>query len=70
MLAKAERTEDLAAVGDHVPLIPLIESAAGFDRLRVIASAPNVQRLAFGAIDFQLDLSMRAGYDELIYFRS
>ena len=70
MLAKAERTEDLAAVGDHVPLIPLIESAAGFDRVRAIAAAPGVQHLAFGAIDFQLDLSMRAGYDELVFFRS
>ena len=70
MLAKAERVEDLAAVGDHVPLIPLIESATGFDRLRAIAAAPGVQRLAFGAIDFQLDLNMRAGYDELIFFRS
>ena len=29
-----------------------------------------MQRLAFGAIDFQLDLAMRAGFDELIFFRS
>ena len=70
MLAKAERVEDLVAIGDGVPLIPLIESAAGFDALRAIATAPNVQRLAFGAIDFQLDLNMRAGFDELIFFRS
>jgi citrate lyase subunit beta/citryl-CoA lyase len=31
---------------------------------------PGVQRLAFGAIDFQLDLNMRAGFDELSFFRS
>ena len=70
MLAKAERVQDLAAIGTTMPLIPLIESAAGFDALRAIAAAPNVQRLAFGAIDFQLDLGMRAGFDELIFFRS
>jgi citrate lyase subunit beta / citryl-CoA lyase len=70
MLAKTERAEDLAALGARTPLIPLIESAAGFDAVRAIAAAPNVQRLAFGAIDLQLDLNMRAGFDELMVFRS
>jgi len=70
MLAKAERAEDIAAIGGLAPIVPLIESAAGFDNLRAIASAPNVQRLAFGAIDLQLDLGMRAGFDDLIFFRS
>ena len=70
MLAKSERVEDLAAIGHGLPLIPLIESALGFDTLRVIAMAPNVQRLAFGAIDFQLDLDMRASFEELLFFRS
>jgi citrate lyase subunit beta/citryl-CoA lyase len=70
MLAKAERVEDIVALAALAPIIPLIESAAGFGELRAIASAPNVQRLAFGAIDFQLDLVMRAGFDELIFFRS
>ena len=70
MVAKAERAEALAALALGVPLMPLIESAAGFDQLRAIASVAGVQRLAFGAIDFQLDLNMRANFDELIYFRS
>ena len=73
MLAKTERLEDLAAVRRVVPsiaLIPLVESAAGFDNLRAIAAAPGVQRLAFGAIDFQLDMNMRATFDELVFFRS
>ena len=70
MLAKAERVEDLAALGAATAILPLIESAAGFDNLRAIAAAPNVQRLAFGAIDFQLDLDMRASFDELVFFRS
>ncbi len=70
MLAKAERVDDLIAIGALAPIVPLIESAAGFDNLRALASAPNVQRLAFGAIDFQLDLAMRATFDELLFFRS
>ena len=73
MLAKSERAEDLAAVRQTVPasaLIPLVESAAGIDNLRAIAGAPGVQRLAFGAIDFQLDMNMQATFDELVFFRS
>ena len=70
MVAKAERAEVLAALDLGVPLLPLIESAAGFDRLREMAAVPGVQRLAFGAIDFQLDMNMRATFDELIHFRS
>ena len=70
MLAKAERVADVAAVGALAPVVPLIESAAGFDQLRALAAAPNVQRLAFGAIDFQLDMAMQADFDELVFFRS
>lgn len=70
MLAQAERAELLAALGPGVPLLPMIESAAGFDQLRVIAAVPGVQRLAFGAINLQHDLSMQAGFDDLIFFRS
>ena len=70
MVAKVERADALATLGLSVPLLPLIESAAGFDQLRAIAAVPGVQRLAFGAIDFQLDLNMHAEFDELIFFRS
>ena len=70
MLAKSERAADVALLGAAVPVIPLIESAAGFEHLRAIAAAPGVQRLAFGAIDFQLDLNMRATFGELLHFRS
>jgi citrate lyase subunit beta / citryl-CoA lyase len=70
MVAKAERADVLASLALGVPLVPLIESAAGFDQLRAIAAVPGVQRLAFGAIDLQLDMNMRATFDELIHFRS
>ena len=79
MLPKAERVADLDAVRHAAPgraLIPLIETAEGFDQLRALAGATGVQRLAFGSIDFQLDLgiSISAG-DEgdgtaLLFFRS
>lgn len=73
MLPKAESAAQLAAVqaaGARMQL-PLIESAAGFAALNEIARTPGVQRLAFGSIDFQLDLGMRdALEDELLYFRS
>ena len=70
MLAKTERVEDLAAFGNDATVIALIESALGFENLRAIAHSPKVRRLAFGAIDFQLDMGMRATFDELLCFRS
>ena len=73
MLPKAERAADIAALLDAgaASVIPLIESAAGMAALTAIAGAPGVQRLAFGSIDFQVDLGMRdALEDELLFFRS
>ena len=73
MVSKTERAEDLARVRAAAPnaaLLPLIETAAGLDRLREIASAPGVQRLVFGSIDPQLDLGIEGDCDELLLFRS
>lgn len=61
MLAKCEAADALARVRAAAPeaaLLPLVETAAGIDRLREIALAPGVQRLAFGAIDLALDLGV------------
>ena len=76
MLPKAERVADLEAVQRAAPgrpLIPLIETAEGFDHLRALAGAAGVQRLAFGSIDFQLDLGIQAGDGSdgtaLLFFR-
>ena len=58
MLPKAGQGDDLAALRRALPATPviaLVETAEGFDRLREIARAPGVVRLAFGTIDFQLD---------------
>ena len=70
MLSKAERVEDLARLDGTAPLLPLIESALGFDNLRAICSAPGVHRLCFGSIDFQHDLGIPGEGDALLYFRS
>ena len=75
MLPKAERADELAAVaaaaagGQGAPaLLPLIETAAGFAGALALAQAPRVERLAFGTIDFQLDLGMDGGAEELRCF--
>jgi citrate lyase subunit beta / citryl-CoA lyase len=73
MLPKAERVDDLARIASIAPgkrLVPLVETAVGLDRARELAAAPGVERLAFGSIDFQLDVSIDGDADELLYFRS
>ncbi len=70
MLSKAERVDDLARLEGLAPLLPLIESALGFDNLRAICGTPGVQRLCFGSIDFQLDLGIPGEGEALLYFRS
>jgi citrate lyase subunit beta/citryl-CoA lyase len=72
VLPKAERVDDIRAIesGGASAVLPLIETAAGFANAGVLAKAPNVQRLLFGSIDFQLDLGIRGDDDELLYFRS
>ena len=73
MLPKTERAHDLEVVSEAArakPLLPLIETAAGFDGMRSIAQAPWVERLVFGSIDFQLDLGISGEDDALLYFRS
>lgn len=66
---KAENAADLGpmaeAVGTGGVLIPLIESARGLDAVDAIAALPRVLRLAFGHLDFQVDLGLSCGPDEL-----
>lgn len=74
MVAKAEDTDALDAIyrttSSAVPIIPLIESARGLWNVMALASAPGVIRLAFGAIDFQLDLGIDGEREELLMARS
>ncbi len=62
VLPKAEDTAVLARLAAQragLALVPLVESAAGIAAARTLAAAPGVERLAFGHIDFQLDLGMK-----------
>ncbi len=71
IVPKAEHVQSLQQVARVAPgraILPLIESAAGFDAMRALASCDGVQRLVFGSIDFQLDLGIQD--DELLFYRS
>ena len=69
MLPKAESAlvlQQLAqALGPDCALLPLVESLAGWDAVDALAAAPQVLRLAFGHLDFQADVGMAAGADEV-----
>ncbi len=68
VLPKAQTVTDLQALDARLAtgcgVLPLIESLAGLDAIDTIASAPRVERLAFGHLDFQLDLGIEVGPDE------
>jgi citrate lyase subunit beta/citryl-CoA lyase len=68
VLPKAERTEDIERIGKAV--LPIIETARGFWNVYALAHTPNVERLMFGSIDFQVDLRINGEGEELLYFRS
>ena len=69
MLPKSEAPAVLqtlgVALGEQAQLVPLVESLAGLDAAALLARVPQVARLAFGHLDFQLDLGMRCGAEEV-----
>ncbi|MGY1550477.1 HpcH/HpaI aldolase/citrate lyase family protein [Microbacterium sp. A588] len=59
VIPKAESPDqiaEVAAILPGVPLIPLVESAVGLSVIDALAHAPGVCRLAFGALDFGVDV--------------
>lgn len=68
MLPKSEDADALRGVaeqlGGEARIVALIESLAGLDAADALARDPQVARLAFGHLDFQLDLGMRASAEE------
>ena len=74
VLPKAEGRGPLAALAallpDPVRILPIVETAKGVWNALEIASSPKVERLAFGALDFQLDTRILGGDEELLYARS
>jgi len=68
VVPKAESAQTLQTVaqaaGSRAALVALVESVAGLDAIDMVASAPQVVRLAFGHLDFQVDAGMTCGPDE------
>lgn len=74
VLPMAASTEALARthteLGPDVALIPQVETAAGLVRAVDLAAAPGVVRLAFGHLDFAVDIDAAPEPDTLAYARS
>lgn len=68
MIPKAEQVQTLAtvaqALGRNAVLLPLIESVAGLTAADALAVAPQVARIAFGHLDFQVDAGMACGENQ------
>lgn len=61
MLPKAQDVAVLRALqglSTGLPVLPLVESAAGVLAAEALASAPGVQRLVFGTLDYALDMGL------------
>lgn len=74
MLPKAESDGQIDAVLAHahagLQVLPLVETARGIAGLAAICGARRVARIAFGTIDFQVDLGIDGDAEELDAFRS
>lgn len=72
VLPKTEEPDAVATVrraAGGKPVVALIESALGLWNLGRIASS-GIARIAFGSIDFQLDLGISGEREELLFARS
>ncbi|MDR3101230.1 MAG: CoA ester lyase [Paraburkholderia sp.] len=74
MLPKAEAREQVQALLAHahaaLQVLPIVETARGVAGLDAVCGAPRVVRVAFGTLDFQVDLGIDGDAEELDAFRS
>ena len=73
VVPKAEEAvglREVAAAAPGAALLPLIETARGFEAMPLLARTKGVTRLLFGTVDFRLDLGITGEDEELLYFRS
>lgn len=74
VLPKAETAQQIEAIVACSPaalcIVPIIETALGLWNVEAIARAPQVERLAFGSVDFQLDCGIAGEDEELLFARS
>ncbi len=69
-VSAAEIDRTAAALDHRVPVIPLIESAAGLEAIAQIVRARATLRVAFGVNDFRRDTGIGGGALALAYVRS
>ncbi len=76
MLAKTESARNVDAVNEsangstNIPVIALVESAAGVLALDQICAHPRVTRIAFGSADLSRDLGCEDAWDTLQFARA
>ena len=73
MLPKTESAGDLDRIakklGQAAPVIALVESARGIAQLSQLGQAPNLAQIAFGSVDFALDIGAAHERDALAMAR-
>ena len=71
VLPKAERSADIARVMAALArggfVVPIVETARGVLNVDEVASAAGVQRIAFGTLDYAVDLDLSGDERGLIY---
>ena len=71
VLPKTERPEQIERVASALPddgfVIALVETAAGVIGVDTLAFAPRLQRIAFGTLDYALDLDLNDDERALLY---
>ena len=69
MVPKAAVSAEIQRVVDRlseeIEVVALVESLAGVDALDYLAKLPSVVRFAFGHLDFQVDMGMHCGAEEI-----
>ncbi|WP_419689885.1 HpcH/HpaI aldolase/citrate lyase family protein [Burkholderia theae] len=74
MLPKCDARAQIDAVLAHahraLELLPIVETATGIAGLDEVCMSPRVVRVAFGTLDFQVDLGIDGDGEELNAFRS
>jgi citrate lyase subunit beta / citryl-CoA lyase len=62
LLPKADTPDDVARAASRLPeafhIVPIVETAVGVWNVLDVARSPRVERICFGALDFQLDTGM------------
>lgn len=71
VLPKAESVEQISHVASVLPadgfIIALAETAKGIVEIDALARAPRLQRIAFGTLDYALDLDLTGDERSLLY---